>query len=67
MQVKWTKTNNGFARLWKNGELVYQKQVIKTLFNGFDPGRCDLYWAVGLYAHSDSGLTLYTDNIEIWV
>lgn len=66
MQIKWTKTQNGFARLWKNGELVFQKQGIRTLFNGFDPGRCDLYWAVGLYAHSESGLVLYTDNIEIW-
>ena len=66
MQVKWTKSNNGFARLWKNGELVYEKQGMKTLFNEFESGRCDPYWAVGLYAHSESGLTLYTDNIEIW-
>jgi hypothetical protein len=66
MQIKWAKTDSGFARLYKNGELVFEKKNIKTLFNGFDPGRCDLYWAVGLYAHSDDGLTIYTDNIEIW-
>ena len=66
MQVKWTKSNNGFARLWKNGELVFEKQGMKTLFNEFESGRCDPYWAVGVYAHSESGLTLYTDNIEIW-
>jgi hypothetical protein len=65
MVIKWT-TSKGFVKLWKNNQLVYDKQGIKTLYDNYKPGQCDLYWTVGVYSQTQGGLELYTDNIEIW-
>jgi len=66
MVIKWTNSSTGFVKLWKNDQLLYDKQGFKTLYDNHKPGECDLYWAVGVYSQTQGGLELYTDNIEIW-
>ncbi|MFC1584096.1 heparin lyase I family protein [Fibrobacterota bacterium] len=65
-EIYWTNTSNGYYKLWKNGELVSEDENIVTLFDNFDEGRCDIYWAVGVYTSWSGNQGLYYDNLEIW-
>lgn len=65
-EVRWSNGNDGYVKLWLNDQLVYDQQGFKTLFDNFDPSSCNLYWAVGVYSNNEGGLTVYTDDIEIW-
>lgn len=65
-EIRWTNGNTGYVKLWQNGQLAYEQQGMKTLFDNFNAGSCNMYWAVGLYSSNTGGLAVYTDNIEIW-
>ncbi|MFC1584095.1 heparin lyase I family protein [Fibrobacterota bacterium] len=68
-EIYWTNTNNGYYKLWKNGELIADVSNVKTLFDNFDEGGCDIYWAVGVYSSwsgSKDFIGMYFDNVEIW-
>ncbi|MFC1584492.1 heparin lyase I family protein [Fibrobacterota bacterium] len=64
-EIKWTNGNDGYYKLWMNGEVVKEDSNLKTLMDRFEPGTCDLYFAVGLYS-TVSALPVYIDNVEIW-
>ncbi len=66
LEIYWTNSMNGYARAWKNDQLIFDQKGFKTLFDNFKPGGCDLFWAVGVYANSSDGLEIFTDNLEIW-
>lgn len=69
MDIYWTNSSNGYAKLWMNGTLVKNLSNIKTLFDSFpSDGSCNIYWAIGLYgpltgtpAYAD----VFIDNISI--
>lgn len=65
-EIHWSNAHDGYARLWQDDTLIYEREDFKTLFDDFEPGRCDIYWGLGLYADTERGLKIYTDNIEIW-
>jgi len=69
-EIRWANDSSGYVKVWQNGQLVHERASMKTLFDGFIPGsgsgQCNMYWAVGIYADSDAGLELFTDDIEIW-
>ena len=73
LEIYWTNTNNGYYRIWRNGTLFGYSDNIKTLFDGFLEGTCDVYWATGLYTYwSKTGrrtqdfLKAYIDDITIY-
>jgi hypothetical protein len=65
-EVHWATDDTGHARVWQNGQLIWQRFTFRTLFPGLTVPDCDMYWSVGVYKSSDTGVELYTDNIEIW-
>jgi hypothetical protein len=68
MEIKWTNSSQGYAKLWMNGLLVKEIYDIKTLMDDFQNPACNVYWAVGIYtdwAGTKQYLDLYVDNIEI--
>jgi hypothetical protein len=68
-EIYWTNDNDGYFKLWMNGEMVREESGIKTLFDNFRTGDCNLYWSVGIYSSwsgSREEISLYIDNIEIW-
>ena len=68
--MRFRQAAPGESSRGQNDQLVHERASMKTLFDGFIPGsgsgQCNLYWAVGIYANSDAGLELFTDEIEIW-
>ncbi len=65
-EIYWTRAGDGYVRLWQDEQLVYERAGVQTLFDDFDAVDCNLYFAVGVYADSSAGLSVYTDDIEIW-
>ena len=69
-EIYWTNSSDGYVRLYKNGELIYKEDNIKTLFDNFQEDKCDIYWAIGQYCDWSSEVkehqSIYIDNIEIW-
>lgn len=67
MKIYWTNNSDGYAKVYKNGSLVYSIYHIKTLMDNFPhDGSCDIYWAVGMYNRSSTPKTIYTDNFAIY-
>ncbi|MBC8152501.1 MAG: heparin lyase I family protein [Bacteroidetes bacterium] len=70
MEIYWTKTFNGYVKLYKNDVLVYQQTNLRTLFTDWT-SNCNIYWAVGQYTRWYPGSTgrahqeVYFDNIEV--
>jgi hypothetical protein len=65
-QVRWATDQTGSARVWQNGQLVFEKLDFKALFDGLHVPECNIYWSVGIYGSSVDGVELFTDNIEFW-
>ncbi|MFC1584094.1 heparin lyase I family protein [Fibrobacterota bacterium] len=68
-EIHWTNGNDGYYKLWMNGELISEDEGIKTLLDNFDQGRCDIYWAVGVYGEwwgPGDWLGLWVDNLHIY-
>ena len=68
MLVYWTTGSDGYVRLWRDGKSSKSLDGIRTLFTSFEKGTCDMYWAVGLYAHwsgTKNDLEMFVDDIEI--
>lgn len=73
LEVYWTNTDNGYFRIWKNDVLFGQGDNMKTLFDEFLEGTCDIYWSNGLYAYWDKTggssqdyLVAYVDDIAVY-
>ncbi|MBU1238469.1 polysaccharide lyase, partial [Myxococcota bacterium] len=72
LEVYWTNSENGYYRLFKNGELVFERSGIKTLLDDFQPGTCDMKWAMGIYSNwwstggSEVEITYYLDDMAIF-
>ncbi|MBU1221674.1 polysaccharide lyase [Myxococcota bacterium] len=72
MEVFWTNTDTGYYRLFKNGELVFERSGIKTLLDNFQTGTCDMKWAMGIYSNwwstagDDVELVYYLDDMAIF-
>ena len=49
LEIYWTKSSNGYYRLYNNGVLAEEQEGVKTLFDSFIPGTCDIMWGMGLY------------------
>lgn len=49
LEIYWTKSSNGYYRLYNNGVLVEEHVGVKTLFDSFKPRTCDIMWGMGLY------------------
>lgn len=62
----WTKTLNGFHKIWVNGELVQETSGIKTLIDNFQPGLCDMYFVTGVYKDGNTSVSVYFDDITIY-
>ncbi|MFC1584093.1 heparin lyase I family protein [Fibrobacterota bacterium] len=68
-EIYWTNNSDGYFKLWMNGHLIQEEQNIKTLFDNFDQGGCDIYWAIGAYTSwngTKDFIGLYIDDMEIW-
>lgn len=72
MEIYWTKTMNGWVKLYKNDVLVYTQSNINTLFSDWsETGSCDIYWAIGQYTRWNPNGTgrqhrvAYYDNISV--
>ena len=65
-------TNNGYYSLFQDGELLFEQSDIKTLFDGFEPGSCDMKWALGVYSRwwsagdGTEDITYYLDDMAIF-
>ncbi len=70
VEVYWTQSNDGYYRVFQNGQLLGEQSGIKTLFDGFVEGDCDMVFAGGLYNLWESGerelLTAYFDDYAIF-
>lgn len=72
LEIFWTTTDSGYYRLYRNGVLVDEMVGIKTLFDGFEPGTCDMKWALGVYTNwwSDgagtNAITYYLDDMAVF-
>ena len=67
-EIYWTNSSDGYYKLWIDGEVVKDVRNVKTLFDNFDPGSCEIYWTVGLYSRwqgSKDSVGLYVDDIAI--
>ena len=65
-EVHWATDDTGHARVWQNGQLVFEREKFRTMFTGLNVPECNMYWSVGLYKSSPYAVELYTDDIEIW-
>ncbi|MBN2803871.1 MAG: heparin lyase I family protein [Deltaproteobacteria bacterium] len=70
IEIYWTQSNDGYYRVFQNGQLLVEESGIKTLFDGFVEGDCDMYFAGGLYNSWASDerelLTAYFDDYAIF-
>ena len=72
LEVYWTNTNNGYYSLFQDGELLFEQSDIKTLFDGFEAGSCDMKWALGVYSRwwsagdGTEDITYYLDDMAIF-
>lgn len=73
LEIYWTETTDGYYRIWRNDTLFGYSDHIKTLFDGFIEGTCDMNWSTGLYtywdkigAESQDELIAYIDDIAIY-
>lgn len=70
LEIYWTKDETGYYRLYRDGELLSEESGIKTLFDTFEPGRCDMKWAMGVYSRWWStgapDITYYLDDMAIF-
>ncbi|MBI9039533.1 MAG: T9SS type A sorting domain-containing protein [Bacteroidales bacterium] len=73
LEIYWTNTENGYYRLWKNDSLVGYSDNIKTLFDHFIEGTCDIYWATGLYSgwyktgnEKTDSIISYIDDVTLY-
>lgn len=70
LEIKWTKTDSGYAILYADNKKVFEARDFKTLYDSLrTDGSCNIYWAVGLYADwsgTKAALPVYIDDIEIW-
>ncbi|MBU1220938.1 heparin lyase I family protein [Myxococcota bacterium] len=74
LEVYWTNTDNGYYKLFLNGEIIAEAQDVKTLFdlhpgiNGYST--CDMYWGLGVYSswtsNSINNFSVYFDDIAIF-
>ncbi len=68
MEILWTNSSNGYAKLWMDGVLVADHKNIKTLFDRFPlDNSCNIYWGIGLYGplHGKPYTDIFIDNISI--
>ena len=73
LEVYWTNTENGYYRIWRNDTLFGYSDNIKTLFDDFLKGTCDIYFSTGLYvgwnqtgAKSQTTLSAYIDDVALY-
>ena len=70
IEVSWTQSTDGYYRVFQNGQLLAEESGIKTLYDGFVEGDCDMYFAGGLYNSWASDkkelLTAYFDDYAIF-
>jgi hypothetical protein len=73
LEIYWTNTDNGYYRIWRNDTLFGYSDNIKTLFDGFLEGTCDVYWSTGLYTYWDKtggetadSLIAYIDDVVLY-
>ena len=70
LEIYWTRSDEGYYRFYQNGELIAQEEGIKTLFDTFEPGRCDMKWALGVYARwwstGAQAIDYYLDDMAIF-
>ncbi|MBN2674536.1 MAG: heparin lyase I family protein [Deltaproteobacteria bacterium] len=70
IEVYWTQSNDGYYRVFQNGRLVAHETGVKTLYDGFVEGECDLYFAGGIYNTWESDdrerITAYFDDYAIF-
>jgi hypothetical protein len=67
LQIYWTQTSTGWAKLYRNGGLVYSQTNFRTLFTSFIPTTCNLYWGVGIYCdNKGTAASMYVDNLEMY-
>ncbi|SLM28204.1 hypothetical protein MTBBW1_1280007 [Desulfamplus magnetovallimortis] len=71
-EIFWTQSDNGFWRVWKDGELLASAYNVKTLPDSYDPAEDDfLHFKTGLYNKWDDpeidSLSLYFDDIELYI
>lgn len=70
-EIYWTHSNNGYWRLWKDGELLSSEDNVKTLPDCCGDDSNFLQFKTGLYnkwndAVIDS-LPLYFDDVELYI
>jgi hypothetical protein len=71
-EVFWTKSNTGYWRLWKNGELLASADNVKTLPDSYVPAEDDfLQFKTGLYNKWNDPaierISLYFDDMELYI
>ena len=73
LEIYWTNSLNGYYRIWRNDTLFGYSNSIKTLFDEFLEGTCDIYWSTGVYGHwnktggkSQDYLSAYIDDIAVY-
>lgn len=70
LEVYWTNTTAGYYRLYQDGVLLFEKVGIKTLLDNFEPGACDMKWAMGVYSNwwstGAKDITYYLDDMAIF-
>lgn len=70
MEIYWTNTTRGYYRLYQDGALVQEQTGIKTLLDDFQPGSCDMKWALRVYSNWSSlgtdAITYYFDDMAIF-
>lgn len=73
LEIYWTNTDKGYYRIWRNDTLFGYSDNMKTLFDEFNPEKCNMYWATGLYTgwaktggETQDSLIAYLDDIAIY-
>lgn len=71
-EILWTKSSNGFWRVWKDGELLASAENVKTLPDSYAPDTDDfLHFKTGLYNKWNDQeieeLDMYFDDIELYI
>ncbi len=72
MEIYWSNASDGYYKVYKNGNLVTEVYNVKTLFDNFITGTCDIFFALGLYSSwsgsssSKDSLICYIDDFYVY-
>ncbi|BHH83808.1 LamG-like jellyroll fold domain-containing protein [Desulforhopalus sp. 52FAK] len=73
-EILWTTSDNGFWRVYKDGELLASADNVKTLPDSYDPTEDDfLHFKTGLYnkwsdpENKINVLDMYFDDLELFI